>query len=616
MRRHRNHYRQLALEPLERRDLLAAGSVSDDDADAPQLSPPAVSTADVSNFSAAADKQPVESISLAMGLVGMLDNNLQVVDLSDLTGDVPLDVVSTTQILSQTENWEHSTWKNSNWPSGGGDTVGFPSVVKNDHGPNPDGKYYLFYAHHDPRSGIGVAVSNSITGPYSKNVNVPGRSDNLVVPAFHQASTNVDDPDHTSSPWVVWNEDEQLWFVYFHYFNHIRNIVPGYQLTAMATTPDLASHNWTIWQDSSLSGTTPPYVPVIPTTSDTWISEASSYNTVHRLPDGTWLAFMRGTSTIAGDPPKLGFATSTDGRNWDYFPENPIIHQNDGGGGRAGVYRPGFIGYLGPNAAGDEEYLVAWEESHHFDGDARLIFGYTTDFKTVTRDPRGPVNWEGADGAISAWREGDRLYLFSNKVVHEVALPVPAGPSIPGPLSATNVLTDRATITWGASTDPQGDPVIVRTADPPGRPVQQLEQHTDQARRPARLPACGVIPRIGCACGQPTASPPAVGAKRWVCLRRCRRIRPRRFPVLFLPLMYCRIRQPSHGKLRPTRKVIQLRTKCNFVKRTSLTVGAVHSRQVRRSVRLLACRAIPPTGCAYRQPTARWSASGRKRTNC
>ena len=248
-----------------------------------------------------------EAIPLAMSMASMLDNNLQVVDLSDLTEDLPLDIVASTQVLWQTEDWEHLTFGNPNWPLGGRDTVGFPSVVRNDHGPNPDGKYYMFYAHHDPRSGIGVAVADSITGPYSKSVSVPGRSDNLVVPAFHQSSSHPDDPDHSSSPWVVWNEDEQLWFVYFHYFNHIRSTVPGFQLTAMATTPDLTSHDWTIWEDPALSGTTPPYVPVLPTTSDFWINEASSYNTVHRLVDGSWLAMLRGKSTSGSDPTETTF---------------------------------------------------------------------------------------------------------------------------------------------------------------------------------------------------------------------------------------------------------------------------------------------------------------------
>lgn len=45
------------------------------------------------------------------------------------------------------------------------------------------------------------------------------------------------------------------------------------------------------------------------------------------------------------DPCKLGFATSSNGRHWEYFPENPVIHQDDRGGSRQGVYRPHFIGY-------------------------------------------------------------------------------------------------------------------------------------------------------------------------------------------------------------------------------------------------------------------------------
>ncbi len=329
---------------------------------------------------------------------GRLDNNFQVVDLTDLDGDLPLDVLSTKQVLKQTEDWEHSTWKNPDWPAGGGDTVGYPSVVKNLHGPKPDGKYYLFYAHHDPRSGIGVAVAESITGPYSKDVNVPGRSDNQVVPSFHSDSANPGDPAHNSSPWVLWNEQEELWFMYFHFFNHAHTATTNYQPTALATTPDLASHKWTIWADES-SKAVPKWVTVLPTSDKPWANQASSYNMVHRLPDGRWLAFVRGTSND-GRPTRLGFATSKDGRRFTYFEQNPIIHAADGGGGRKGVYRPGFIGYLGKNAAGEDKYLVAWKESHHFDGDARLIYGYTTDFKTVNRDPRGHVRWKGADGSL------------------------------------------------------------------------------------------------------------------------------------------------------------------------------------------------------------------------
>lgn len=326
------------------------------------------------------------------------------------------------QVLRQTEDWEHSTWKNPNWPKGGGDSVGYPTLVQNLHGVNPDGKYYLYYAHHDPRSGIGVAVSESIEGPYSKDISVPGRTDNQVVPSFHAESRNPDDPSHNSSPWVVWNSDEQLWFLYFHFYNHAHAATTNFQPTALATTPDLASHRWTIWA-SETATSVPSWVNVLPTTSALWANEASSYNTVHRLCDGRWLAFVRGTSSD-GKPTRLGFAFSRDGRKFTYLQENPVLHAEDGGGGRKGVYRPAFVGYLGSESTGEDTYLVAWQESHPFDGDPRLIFGKTTDFKTIRRDPRGHVRWEGSDGAISAWREGKYLYLFSGKQFHRLELPL------------------------------------------------------------------------------------------------------------------------------------------------------------------------------------------------
>ena len=351
-----------------------------------------------------------------------LDNNSQVVDLTDLDGELPLVLKRTDQVLRQTEDWEHSTWKNPNWPRGGGNTVGYPSLVRNTHGPRPDNKYYLFYAHHDPRSGIGVAVSDSITGPFSKKVSVPGRPDNQVVPSFHASSRNPDDPSHNSSPWVVWNPAKKIWFLYFHFFNHAHTATTNFQPTALATCPDLASHRWTILP-GTLKSTVPAWLPVLPTTSKPWANEASSYNSVHRLPDGRWLGFIRGTSND-GRPTRLGFATSRDGVSFDYFKQNPILHADDGQGGRKGVYRPGFLGYLGKSDKGTHRYLVAWQESQPFDGDPRLIYGYTSDFKSITRDKRGHVKWEGSDGAISAWREANTLYLFSGKHVHQLALPV------------------------------------------------------------------------------------------------------------------------------------------------------------------------------------------------
>ena len=93
-----------------------------------------------------------------------LDPNLKCVDLSDLNADLPLEVTRSIQILRQTEPWELSSWRGDT----GRESVGYPTMVQNNHGPNPDGHYYLYYAHHDPNSGIGCAVAESIEGPYVK----------------------------------------------------------------------------------------------------------------------------------------------------------------------------------------------------------------------------------------------------------------------------------------------------------------------------------------------------------------------------------------------------------------------------------------------------------------
>lgn len=340
------------------------------------------------------------------------ENNLKCVDLSDLKGELPLDVVRTTQVLRQSEAWEKSTWRGD----GGRESTGYPTVVRNDRGPNSDGRYYLYYAHHDPNSGIGCAVAESIEGPYVKLAETDRERDDsrvLVCPG------KPGQPFHYSSPCVVWSGAERLWFMYFHFYANQWQAGGGHQRTALATCPDLAGNNWSPWTDAGGK-----LVAVLPVTAERWMNSQSSYHAVQRLPDGRWLAFLRGTGgeyDAAGkwgqDPCKLGFATSTDGRHWDYFSENPVIHRDDGGGGRQGVYRPHFVGYLGQG-----EYLLCWSESAPYDGGPKIIYGRTKDFRSVVRDPRGYANWPAADGLISPWRVGNRLYLFAGKHVHVMEL--------------------------------------------------------------------------------------------------------------------------------------------------------------------------------------------------
>ena len=360
-----------------------------------------------------------------------LDNNLQCVDLSDMKGRLPLDVVSTRQVLKQTEDWEHSAYKNPQWPAGGHRSLGYPTVVQNTHGQQPDGKFYLFYAHHDPMSGIGCAVAEKISGPYVKLADLPDsnrkHSRILTVPNYRPDGPNPDDPSHYSSPCVVWNVDEQLWFLYFHYFNHLHGAwtasadAPGegWQMTALATCPDLSSHRWTIWKDARQGRVSVwDIVPVLPTTNAPWMRSASSYHAIQRLPDGRWLAFLRGTPTRYPGP-TVGFATSTDGRRWKHLAENPVIAPDKPWTRKSNEYRPAFIGYLGRNTSGQHEYLVAWSEHP----EPHVVYSTTTDFQTFRRDPRGYAKWRGTDGLVSVWRSGRRLHLFAGNSVHEMVLP-------------------------------------------------------------------------------------------------------------------------------------------------------------------------------------------------
>lgn len=355
----------------------------------------------------------------------LLDNNLKCVDLSDLRAPLPLVLTRSKRILRRTEAWEHSTWD----PKADRDSVGYPAVVKNDRGKRPDGKYYLYYAHHDPSSGIGCAVAEAVGGPYRKLAQLDAKRKHSMVLVNPHYPARRGDPSHYSSPRVLWNADKKLWYMYFHYFNHYHGAWEkaaarpgkGYQMTALATCADLGSHKWTVVRDQAVGKVSVhDILPVLPTTRKTWMSAESSYHAIQRLPDGRWLAFMRGTAL--GGLPQLGFATSANGRGWQYLPQNPVIHPNDGGGGQKGIYRPYFVGYLGINRSKKRMYLLVWGESPASGDVPKVTYGYTTDFVKVQRDRRGYARWTGGDGPISPWREGNKLYLFAGKYVHTMIL--------------------------------------------------------------------------------------------------------------------------------------------------------------------------------------------------
>ena len=356
-----------------------------------------------------------------------LDNNLRCVDLSDLTKSLPLTIVSSKRILEANEAWEKSTWN----PGQNHSSLGYPSIVRNDHGSKADGKYYLYFAHHDPTSGIGCAVADRIGGPYTKIKALnPAREHSMVLVNPHYPGRKGD-PSHFSSPCVTWCEEEKLWFLYFHYYNHYHGAWKGdpsspgqgNQMTALAVSEDLAAHRWRIVRDESLGKVSVHNIlPVLPTTKAPWMESESSYHAIQRLPSGQWLAFLRGTP-VEGLP-TLGFATSKNGRAWQWGKNNPILHPDDGGKGHRGIYRPGFVAYLGKLRSGKRKYLLVWTESPAAGDVPQPCYGYTTDFIKVVRDPRGHAKWPAGDGLISAWREGPRLYLFAGKDLHIMKLPV------------------------------------------------------------------------------------------------------------------------------------------------------------------------------------------------
>jgi hypothetical protein len=147
----------------------------------------------------------------------------------------------------------------------------------------------------------------------------------------------------------------------------------------------------------------------------------SSYHAMQQLPNGQWMSFLRGTDKVGLC--SVGFARSDDGRKWELFPQNPMIRPTSGPDKTLGIYRPGFIGYLGTNAAGKPQYLVVWSESRKGADVPRVRYGYTSDFINIQPDRRGFAQWSGGDGLISPWREGNKLYLFAAKHLHIITLP-------------------------------------------------------------------------------------------------------------------------------------------------------------------------------------------------
>lgn len=335
-------------------------------------------------------------------------NNTRLLDLSDWPCLPQLMSIRDEQVLATDEPWEFGI-------ETGQDTVGYPSVVHNVAGKNPDGKYYLFYSIHDPYAGIAVAVADNIGGPYRKLRHVdPIRRDSRIL----RAPKRPRKTSHFSSPVVVWNANEKLWFLYFHFYSNEWESGGGHQRTAIATTDELAAHRWKVWTDED-----DKIIAVLPTTQERWMYSQSSYHVIQQLPNGYWLAFLRGTGgeydregRWKQDPSQLGFAVSRDGRHWAELPGNPLIHQQDGRNGKNGVYRPLFIGLSSTG------WLLAWSEASFYDHSPSFVVGVSPDFRQITPIQGGLAGLPLADGPLSIWRSGDRLYVFYRNRLRQMTL--------------------------------------------------------------------------------------------------------------------------------------------------------------------------------------------------
>jgi len=92
----------------------------------------------------------------------------------------------------------------------------FPSVVATaGRIRNPLGKYYLYYAPHDPPGGICLAYADQLTGPWIEHPKNPLIAKDWL--PHHQVS-------HVSGPHALWNDQENLLFLYYHGENPVTRL--------------------------------------------------------------------------------------------------------------------------------------------------------------------------------------------------------------------------------------------------------------------------------------------------------------------------------------------------------------------------------------------------------
>ena len=92
------------------------------------------------------------------------------------------------------------------------DDVIFPSVIKTDKLEKPLGKYYMYYAPHNPPGGICLAYADKLEGPWKEYLPNPVIR-NVWEPHYKSS--------HVSGPHAIWIEAEKKLFVYYHGENDV-----------------------------------------------------------------------------------------------------------------------------------------------------------------------------------------------------------------------------------------------------------------------------------------------------------------------------------------------------------------------------------------------------------
>lgn len=177
------------------------------------------------------------------------------------------------------------------------DEIIFPQVINaRDHIANPLGNYYLYYAPHDAPGGINLAYSDSLNGPWTEYEANPLIS-NVWSPHYSVS--------HVSSPYMIWNDEAQKYYMYYHGEN---------TTTRIASTLD--GINFT-YERKALG--TSDFVGLMET------SYAKVFKYTIPSKNNTYIMLLMGNTTA--NKRNIYLAWSNDGLNWT-TQKNPLITSN------------------------------------------------------------------------------------------------------------------------------------------------------------------------------------------------------------------------------------------------------------------------------------------------